>query len=245
MTKETTPRGASTSAMPITRRRPRSRKRSHAGGHLQRTSFDRGRRAPRPVIAAPTDAIVRIVLSCVCGSDLWYYRGESPHDLGAIGHEFIGAVEQVGPEVRGVAQGDFVIAPFIYCDGTCSHCLAGVTSQCVHGGGFGNHGIDGGQGEAVRVPLAGSTLVRVRGSGYSDETMRSLLALSDVMCTGHHAAVSAGSHHRPQPEPIPPGGGARVWRDRHPGGARRRGDQRRARDDEWSWSRRHPRMRGH
>ena len=147
---------------------------------------------PDPVIAAPTDAIVRIVLSCVCGSDLWYYRGESPHDLGAIGHEFIGVVEQVGPEVRGVAQGDFVIAPFIYCDGTCPHCLAGVTSQCVHGGGFGNHGIDGGQGEAVRVPLAGSTLVRVPGSGYSDETMRSLLALSDVICTGHHAAVSAG-----------------------------------------------------
>ena len=147
---------------------------------------------PDPVITAPTDAVVRVVLSCVCGSDLWYYRGESPHDLGAIGHEFIGVVEQVGPEVRGVAQGDFVIAPFIYCDGTCPHCLAGVTSQCVHGGGFGNHGIDGGQGEAVRVPLAGSTLVRVPGSGHSDETMRSLLALSDVMCTGHHAAVSAG-----------------------------------------------------
>jgi len=147
---------------------------------------------PDPVISAPTDAVVRVVLSCVCGSDLWYYRGESPHDLGAIGHEFIGVVEEVGPEVRGVAKGDFVIAPFIYCDGTCPHCLAGVTSQCVNGGAFGNHGMDGGQGEAVRVPLAGSTLVRVPGSGHSDETMRSLLALSDVMSTGHHAAVSAG-----------------------------------------------------
>ena len=147
---------------------------------------------PGPVITAPTDAVVRVVLGCVCGSDLWYYRGESPHDLGAIGHEFIGVVEQVGPEVRGVAEGDFVIAPFIYCDGTCANCLAGVTSQCVNGGGFGNRGIDGGQGEAVRVPLAGSTLVRVPGPGHSDETMRSLLALSDVMCTGHHAAVSAG-----------------------------------------------------
>lgn len=63
-----------------------------------------------------------------------------------------------GPEVQGIAKGDFVIAPFIYCDGTCAHCRAGVTSQCVHGGGFGNHGIDGGQGEAVRVPLAGTTL---------------------------------------------------------------------------------------
>ena len=147
---------------------------------------------PDPVITAPTDAVVRVVLSCVCGSDLWYYRGDSPHDLGPIGHEFIGVVDEVGPEVRGIAKGDFVIAPFVYCDGTCANCLAGVTSQCVQGGGFGNHGIDGGQGEAVRVPLAGSTLVRVPGSGHSDETMRSLLALSDVMCTGHHAAVSAG-----------------------------------------------------
>jgi threonine dehydrogenase-like Zn-dependent dehydrogenase len=147
---------------------------------------------PDPVISAPTDAVVRVVLSCVCGSDLWYYRGDSPHDLGPIGHEFIGVVDEVGPEVRGIAKGDFVIAPFVYCDGTCANCLAGVTSQCVQGGGFGNHGIDGGQGEAVRVPLAGSTLVRVPGSGHSDETMRSLLALSDVMCTGHHAAVSAG-----------------------------------------------------
>jgi len=147
---------------------------------------------PDPVIGAPTDAVVRVVLACVCGSDLWYYRGESPHDLGPIGHEFIGVVEEAGPDVQGIAKGDFVIAPFIYCDGTCAHCRAGVSSQCVHGGGFGNHGIDGGQGEAVRVPLAGSTLVRVPGSGHSDETMRSLLALSDVMCTGHHAAVSAG-----------------------------------------------------
>ncbi len=147
---------------------------------------------PDPVIKEPTDAIVRVVLSCVCGSDLWYWRGESPHDLGPIGHEFIGVVEEVGREVRGVAQGDFVIVPFIFCDGTCANCQAGVTSQCVRGGAFGNHGIDGGQGEAVRVPLASSTLVRVPGSAHSDETMRSLLTLSDVMCTGHHAAVSAG-----------------------------------------------------
>src|SRR3984893_17215043 len=149
---------------------------------------------PDPVMTAPTDAVVRVVLSCVCGSDLWYYRGESPHDLGPIGHEFIGVVEQVGPEVQGIAKGDFVIAPFIYCDGTCAHCRAGVTSQCVAGGSFGNHGIDGGQGEAVRAPLAGSTPVRVPGSGHTDDAVRSLVALSDVMCTGHHAAVSAGVH---------------------------------------------------
>ena len=147
---------------------------------------------PDPVIKEPSDAIVRVVLSCVCGSDLWYWRGESPHDVGAIGHEFIGVVEEVGNDVRGIARGDFVIAPFIFCDGTCANCQAGVTSQCVHGGAFGNHGIDGGQGEAVRVPLASSTLVRVPGSGHSAEIMRSLLTLSDVMCTGHHAAVSAG-----------------------------------------------------
>jgi threonine dehydrogenase-like Zn-dependent dehydrogenase len=147
---------------------------------------------PDPVLQAPTDAIVRVLLGCVCGSDLWYYRGESPHALGPIGHEFIGVVQEVGPEVRGVAAGDFVIAPFTFCDGTCPNCRAGVTSQCVNGGSFGNHGIDGGQGEAVRVPLAGSTLVPVPGPGHSDGTMRSLLALSDVMCTGHHAAVSAG-----------------------------------------------------
>jgi len=108
---------------------------------------------PDPVIAAPTDAIVRVVMGCVCGSDLWYYRGDSPHELGPIGHEFIGVVEDLGAEVRGIARGDLVVAPFTYSDGTCPNCLAGVTSQCVNGGSFGNRGIDGGQGEAVRVPL--------------------------------------------------------------------------------------------
>lgn len=147
---------------------------------------------PDPVVEAPTDAVVRIVLGSVCGSDLWYYRGESPHAMGPIGHEFVGVVEQAGAEVRDVAEGDLVIAPFTYSDGTCAHCRAGVTSQCVAGGSFGNHGIDGGQGEAVRVPLAESTLVRVPSSRHPDETMRSLVTLSDVMCTGHHAAVSAG-----------------------------------------------------
>ena len=147
---------------------------------------------PDPVIAAPTDAVVRVVLGCVCGSDLRYYRGETPHARGSIGHEFIGVVEEVGADVRGIAVGDFVIAPFKFCDGTCPHCRAGVSSQCVAGGAFGDGKIDGGQGEAVRVPLAGSTLVPVPGSKHSDEMMRSFLALSDVMCTGHHAAVSGG-----------------------------------------------------
>jgi threonine dehydrogenase-like Zn-dependent dehydrogenase len=147
---------------------------------------------PDPTIGVPTDAVVRVVLSCVCGSDLWYWRGDSPHAIGSIGHEFIGTVEEVGSEVHSVEPGDFVIAPFKYCDGTCAHCRAGVSSQCVVGGAFGDGQVDGGQGEAVRVPLAGSTLVKVPGSGHSDAMKRSLLALSDVMCTGHHAAVSAG-----------------------------------------------------
>jgi threonine dehydrogenase-like Zn-dependent dehydrogenase len=147
---------------------------------------------PDPVIQEPTDAVVRVVLGCVCGSDLWYYRGDSPHAVGSIGHEFIGVVEQTGAEVRGVRQGELVVAPFIFSDMSCPHCLNGSTISCVAGGNFGNGQIDGGQGEAVRVPLAGSTLVPVPGSGQSAQTLRSLLALSDVMPTGHHAAVAAG-----------------------------------------------------
>jgi threonine dehydrogenase-like Zn-dependent dehydrogenase len=147
---------------------------------------------PYPVVAAPTDAVVRVVLACVCGSDLWYYRGESPFEPGPIGHEFVGIVEDIGAAVRDIAKGDLVIAPFAYSDGTCPHCRAGITTSCVAGGFWASGGIDGGQGEAVRVPFADSTLVRVPGSSHSDETMRSLLTLSDVMGTGHHAAVSAG-----------------------------------------------------
>jgi threonine dehydrogenase-like Zn-dependent dehydrogenase len=147
---------------------------------------------PDPVIAEPTDAVVRVVLACVCGSDLWYYRGESPFAPGPIGHEFVGVVEDVGAEVHDIAKGDLVIAPFAYSDGTCPHCRAGVTTSCVAGGFWASNGMDGGQGEAVRVPFADSTLVQVPGSGHPDEAMRSLLTLSDVMATGHHAAVSAG-----------------------------------------------------
>src|SRR5271165_4810220 len=147
---------------------------------------------PDPVLQEPTDAVVRVVLGCVCGSDLWYYRGESPHAAGSIGHEFIGIVEQAGTEVQGVRPGDLVVAPFIYSDMTCPHCLNGSTISCPAGGNFGNGTIDGGQGEAVRVPLAGSTLVPVPGSGHPDAMLRSLLALSDVMSTGHHAAAVAG-----------------------------------------------------
>jgi hypothetical protein len=147
---------------------------------------------PDPAIEAPTDAVVRVVLACVCGSDLWYYRGEAEHAVGSIGHEFVGIVEDVGAEVHHVAPGDLVVAPFIYSDMTCPHCRAGSTISCIAGGTFGNGTIDGGQGEAVRVPLAAGTLVKVPGSGHGDDVLRSVLALSDVMSTGHHAAVSGG-----------------------------------------------------
>lgn len=147
---------------------------------------------PDPTIKEPTDAIVRVVLACVCGSDLWYYRGETDYPVGSpIGHEFVGVVEDVGRSVQSITKGDLVIAPFFYNDGTCPHCRAGITSACVRGGLWGVNGIDGGQGEAVRVPLADGTLVKVPGSGYSEKTLAALLTLSDVMCTGHHAAVSA------------------------------------------------------
>src|SRR3954449_6059918 len=143
-----------------------------------------------PVVAEPTDAVVRVALACVCGSDLWYYRGDTPFEPGPIGHEFIGVVEDIGAEVRAVSKGDLVVCPFAFSDGTCPHCLRGITTACAHGGFFPMNG-DGGQGEAVRVPLADGTLVSVPGSGHADETLRSLLTLSDVMATGHHAAVCA------------------------------------------------------
>src|SRR5215210_2520281 len=145
---------------------------------------------PDPSIVEPTDAIVRVVLACVCGSDLWYYRGDSEFAPGPIGHEFIGVVEDVGAEVSSLNKGDLVIAPFAFSDGTCPNCRHGITTACTNGGFFPMNG-DGGQGEAVRVPLADTTLVPVPGSGHSDAMIRSLLTLSDVMATGHHAAVCA------------------------------------------------------
>src|SRR5712691_8188847 len=116
---------------------------------------------PDASIAEPTDAVVRVVLACVCGSDLWFYRGETPYERGPIGHEFVGVVEEVGPDVGSIERGDFVIAPFAYSDGTCPHCRAGITTSCVAGGFWANGGMDGGQGEGVRVPFADSTLVKV------------------------------------------------------------------------------------
>lgn len=150
---------------------------------------------PDPQIQDPSDAIVRVVRGCVCGSDLWYYRGINPHQVGSIGHEYVGVVEEVGSDVRDLAVGDFVIAPFTYNDGTCPACRAGYPSNCVHGGAFGNGETDGGQGEKVRAPFADATLVKVPNppeGGFTDAQLASFTALSDVACTGYHAAVSAG-----------------------------------------------------
>jgi threonine dehydrogenase-like Zn-dependent dehydrogenase len=115
---------------------------------------------PDPGLREPTDAIVRVVIACVCGSDLWYYRGDSEFSPGPIGHEFIGVVEDVGADVTGLNPGDLVIAPFAFSDGTCPNCRHGITTACTNGGFFPMNG-DGGEGEAVRVPLADGTLVTV------------------------------------------------------------------------------------
>ncbi|HET8778756.1 MAG TPA: alcohol dehydrogenase catalytic domain-containing protein, partial [Agromyces sp.] len=152
---------------------------------------------PDPVLSTGGDAIVRVVAACVCGSDLWPYRGITPtHAPHRIGHEFVGVVEAIGDDVQRIAVGDFVIAPFYVCDNTCINCRNGVSTSCLHGGWWGGDDrlggfTDGGQGERVRVPLADGTLVAVPGP-ISDAQVPGLLSLSDVMGTGHHAAVSAG-----------------------------------------------------
>jgi threonine dehydrogenase-like Zn-dependent dehydrogenase len=150
-----------------------------------------------PVLTTGGDAIVRVVAACVCGSDLWPYRGVTPttHPH-RIGHEFVGVVEEVGPEVKNIAPGDFVIAPFYDCDMTCVNCLNGVSTSCLNGGWWGTDDrlggfADGGQGQKVRVPHADGTLVATPEYPRED-LIPSLLTLSDVMGTGHHAAVSAG-----------------------------------------------------
>ncbi|GAA1798632.1 zinc-dependent alcohol dehydrogenase family protein [Agromyces neolithicus] len=152
---------------------------------------------PDPVLSTGGDAIVRVVAACVCGSDLWPYRGVTPtHAPHRIGHEFVGVVEAVGDAVAKVAVGDFVIAPFYVCDNTCINCRNGVSTSCLHGGWWGSDDrfggfADGGQGELVRAPLADGGLAVVPGA-VTDDEIPGLLTLSDVMGTGHHAAVSAG-----------------------------------------------------
>jgi hypothetical protein len=147
---------------------------------------------PDARLVEPTDALVAVTHAAICGSDLWPYRSMEPSENGRpMGHEFIGAVEAVGADVRSVKKGDLVVAPFVWSDGTCVFCREGLHTSCLHGGRYGLDGVDGGQGEAVRVPQADGTLVPVP-VGRDDELMPSLLALTDVMATGHHAALAAG-----------------------------------------------------
>jgi threonine dehydrogenase-like Zn-dependent dehydrogenase len=139
----------------------------------------------------PTDALVAVTRAAICGSDLWPYKTMDHDETGRrMGHEFIGVVEDVGADVRTVKAGDLVVAPFLYSDGNCIFCREGLQTSCLHGGRYGFDGVDGGQGEAVRVPYADGTLV-VLPADRDDALMPSLLTLSDVMATGHHAAVSA------------------------------------------------------
>ncbi|WP_329199886.1 zinc-dependent alcohol dehydrogenase family protein [Streptomyces sp. NBC_01435] len=149
---------------------------------------------PDPSVQQPTDVVLRVLRACICGSDLWAYRGEAARQPGQrIGHEFLGIVEEAGSEVAGFAVGDLVVAPFVWSDGTCAHCAEGLTTSCPQGGFWGSVGSDGGQGEAVRVPFADGTLIKLPAAAAADDhLLTALLALSDVLGTGHHAAVGAG-----------------------------------------------------
>ncbi|MFF5442255.1 zinc-binding dehydrogenase [Streptomyces achromogenes] len=147
---------------------------------------------PDPRVEEPADAVVRTVASCVCGSDLWPYRSMPAGGTGRLmGHEFLGVVEETGADVSGLKPGDLVVAPFTYSDGTCDYCAKGLHFSCRNGGRYGADGVDGGQGEAVRVPYASGTLVKLPVTA-DPALVPSLLALSDVMTTGHHGAVTAG-----------------------------------------------------
>lgn len=144
---------------------------------------------PDPKIQEPTDAILRVTRACICGSDLWPYKLLEPVSGGRrMGHEAIGIVAAVGHDVHRVKVGELVVMPFAYSDGTCDFCHDGLPTSCVHGGFFGT--TDGAQAEALRVPQADGTLFALP-VGKDDALMPSLLTLSDVMGTGHHAAISA------------------------------------------------------
>jgi len=146
---------------------------------------------PDPRIQAPTDALIRVTRACICGSDLWPYQSLKESDGARImGHEAIGVVEETGSEVQTVKAGDVVVMPFAFSDGTCMFCEAGLQTECIHGGFFGNADVPGAQSEAVRITQADGTLYALP-VGEDDALMPSLLTLSDVLGTGHHAAVVA------------------------------------------------------
>src|SRR3954470_21693232 len=146
---------------------------------------------PDATIIDPTDALVRVTSACICGSDLWPYTSMEPSETGqSMGHEAIGVVEEVGADVSAVKRGDLVVMPFAFSDGTCAFCHEGLHTACVHVGFFGNNGMNGAQAEALRVPYADGTLFALP-VGEDHALMPSLLTLSDVLGTGHHAAVVA------------------------------------------------------
>ena len=146
---------------------------------------------PDPTIIEPTDAIIRVVRASICGSDLWPYNDMPKSESGqSMGHEAIGVVTDVGNDVRTLKPGQIVVMPFAISDGTCEFCHEGLNTACVHVGFFGNNGTNGAQAEALRIPHADGTLYPLP-AGESDALLPSLLTLSDVMGTGHHAAVVA------------------------------------------------------
>ena len=146
---------------------------------------------PDARIVDQTDALIRVKRACICGSDLWPYNlmksGEKPRPMG---HEALGIVEDVGREVRSIRRGDLVIMPFAFSDGTCAFCHEGLHTSCLNGGFFGNAEVGGAQAEALRIPQADGTLFPIKAPS-DDSLLPSLLTLSDVMGTGHHAAVVA------------------------------------------------------
>ncbi len=156
----------------------------HAPGDVRVDNID------KPTIVEPTDAIIRVTSACICGSDLWPYRGyEEVNGPTPMGHEYVGVVEEVGADVRDIAIGDLVVGSFVASDNTCEICQAGFQSRCIHQVMMGSIGT---QSDYARIPLADGTLVKVPGEP-TPEQMRSLLAASDVLGTGWFAAVAAAA----------------------------------------------------
>ncbi|MEU4565560.1 zinc-dependent alcohol dehydrogenase family protein [Micromonospora sp. NPDC023956] len=160
-------------------------------GVIMRTAGDvRVEERADPEIIEPTDAIIRLTATCICGSDLWPYRGVEPADHQPMGHEYVGTVEETGSEVKNIKVGDFVVGSFVISDNTCEICQSGNQSQCVHRE-FVAQTI-GTQAEKARIPYADGTLVATPGPP-DPELIPSLLAASDVLGTGWFAAVAAGA----------------------------------------------------
>ena len=147
---------------------------------------------PDPAVQDPTDAVLRVLRGAICGSDLWPYGSMPPAEQGRpMGHEFLGVVEDLGSEVSGLKAGDLVVASFLWQDNTCDFCREGLQTSCRHGGRYGFGGVGGGQAEAIRVPQAQGTLVKLP-VAEDAALLPSLLTVSDVLATGHHCAVKAG-----------------------------------------------------